>query len=87
VNDELLKDVEGSGCGLMLTYCPAVYLEGLWKTTKYLIGNSRSPGQDLNHGSPEYKAGVLPTRPRRLVRRKERLICQRTATVLCWRET
>jgi hypothetical protein len=32
---------------------------------KTLGQDSRSPGRDLNPGSPEYEAGVLITRPRR----------------------
>jgi hypothetical protein len=47
------------GCGICL--------EGLRKTTKNLSQDSRSPGRDLNPGPPEYEAGVLTTRPRRLV--------------------
>jgi hypothetical protein len=35
--------------------------------TKNLIQDSRSAGQNLNLGPPEYKAGVLATRPRRSV--------------------
>jgi hypothetical protein len=30
-----------------------------------LSQDSRSPGRDLNQEHPEYKAGVLPTQPRR----------------------
>jgi hypothetical protein len=43
-----------------------MYLVGLWKTIKNLGQNSRSPGRDLNLGSPEYEAGVLITQSRHL---------------------
>jgi hypothetical protein len=54
----------------------------LWPTFKVLSYNlhggteenhenvsqdNRSPGQDLNPGSPEYEAGVIATRPQRSV--------------------
>jgi hypothetical protein len=56
------------GCGRKqswpnLRYYPSICLEGLRKTTKYLRQGSRSPGRDLNLGSPEYEAGVLTIRP------------------------
>jgi hypothetical protein len=35
------------------------------KMTKVLSQDSRSPGRGLNPGPPEYKVGVLITRPRR----------------------
>jgi hypothetical protein len=34
---------------------------------KNLSQDSRCPGRDFNPGPPEYEAGVLITRPRRLV--------------------
>jgi hypothetical protein len=49
-------------------YCPGICLEGLRETTKNLGQDSRSPGQDLNPGSPEYEAGELTTRPQHSVR-------------------
>jgi hypothetical protein len=51
-----------------LKHFPVILLEGLRKTTKYLSQDSRSPGRKLNHGPPEYEAGVLTTRPRRSVK-------------------
>jgi hypothetical protein len=45
---------------LNLRQYPGIYLEELRKTT---INFSRSPGGDLNPGSPEYEAVVLTTRP------------------------
>jgi hypothetical protein len=61
------KDLEGSGRGLILRYCPWIRLEGLKKTTKPLRQDSRIPNRDLNLGPPEYEAGVLLIRPRRSV--------------------
>jgi hypothetical protein len=46
-----------------LRYYPGIFLEGLWKTTKYLYQDSMSPGRDLNPGLPKYEARVLTTRP------------------------
>jgi hypothetical protein len=58
INELLIgKDLEGSGCGLILRYYPGISLWGLRKTTK--SQDSRSPGRDLNSGTPEYEAGVL----------------------------
>jgi hypothetical protein len=50
-----------------LRYYLSICLEGLRNITKYLSQDSRSPGQDMNLGRPEYEAGVLTTRPRHLV--------------------
>jgi hypothetical protein len=47
-----------------LKYYPGLCLEGLRKTSKNIGQDSRSPGQDLNSGPPEYETGVLATRPR-----------------------
>jgi hypothetical protein len=57
VSDELEKDVEGSGRGLVLRYS----LDGLRKTTKYVTQDSRSPGRNLNPEYSEYEEGVLIT--------------------------
>jgi hypothetical protein len=43
---------------------PGICLEGLRKTTKTLIQDSRSQGRDLNPVPPEYEAGLLTIRPR-----------------------
>jgi hypothetical protein len=48
--------MEGSGRGLILRYYPVTCLEGLRETTQSLSRNTRSPGQDLNPGPPEYEA-------------------------------
>jgi hypothetical protein len=58
------------GCGRKrswpnLRYCSGICLEGLRKTTKIISQASRSPGRDLNPGSPVYEAGELTARPRR----------------------
>jgi hypothetical protein len=53
-----------SGRGLILMYCPVISLEGLLKTKKNLIHDSRSPERGINPGVPDYEAGVLTTRPR-----------------------
>jgi hypothetical protein len=50
-----------------LIYYPCICLEELSKTTKHLSQNSRSRGLNLNTRSPEYKAGMLTTRPRRSI--------------------
>jgi hypothetical protein len=50
-----------------LRYYPGIRLEVPRKTTKKLTQECRYPGSNLNTGPPEYKAGVLTTRPRRLV--------------------
>jgi hypothetical protein len=55
------KKLEENGRGLILRYYPNIHLEGLRKTTKNLSQDSWSPGQELNPGPPEYKAGVLTT--------------------------
>jgi hypothetical protein len=41
------------------------------KTTRNLSQDSRSPGQDLNPGPPEYEARDLTTRPRSSVQNLE----------------
>jgi hypothetical protein len=48
-----------------LKYYTGTCVEGLRKITKNLSQDSRSPGRDLNLGSPEYEEGVLTTQPRR----------------------
>jgi hypothetical protein len=65
VNDELerIRDLVGSGRGLILRHYPSICLEGLSQTTKNLSQDSRSPGRDLNLWLPEYEAEVLNTRP------------------------
>lgn len=45
-------------------YYPGIFLEGLRKTAENLSQVSRPPGRDPKPGPPEYKAGVLTTRPR-----------------------
>jgi hypothetical protein len=52
---------------LNLSNYPGICMERLRKASKYLSQDSRSPGQDLNPGTSKYEAGVLITRPRRLV--------------------
>jgi hypothetical protein len=42
-------------------------MEGLRKTTRNLSQDSPSPGRNLNKGPPKYEAGVLTTRPGRLI--------------------
>jgi hypothetical protein len=53
------EDLEGSGYGLILSYYPGICLEGRMKTKTDRSQDVRSPGRDLNLGSPEYEAGVL----------------------------
>jgi hypothetical protein len=48
-------------------YAPGICSERLRKTTINLNQDTRSPGSDLNLGRPEYKAGVITTRPRHSV--------------------
>jgi hypothetical protein len=60
------------GCGRKrsctdLRHYPGICVEGLRKTTKILGQDNLSPGRNLNLGRPEYKAGMLTTRPRRSV--------------------
>jgi hypothetical protein len=62
----IVKDVEGSGRGLILMHYPGICLEGQSTTTTILNEDNQSR-QDLNPELPEYDAGVLATRPRRLV--------------------
>jgi hypothetical protein len=54
------KDLVGNSRGLMLMY----YLWGAEEDCENLNQVSRSPGPILNPRPPEYKAGVLTTRPR-----------------------
>jgi hypothetical protein len=54
--------------GLILRYYNGICLEGPRKTAKTLSLDSQSPGLDLNPGPPEYKAKVLTTQPRCLVK-------------------
>jgi hypothetical protein len=44
--------------GIILRNYPGIYLEGLRKPTK-ICQDSRSPGRDLNPGTPEYEAEML----------------------------
>jgi hypothetical protein len=57
------KEVERSGCGLILGYYPDSCVEGLRKTTKNLSEDSLSPDRNLNQRPSEYETGVLTTRP------------------------
>jgi hypothetical protein len=59
--------MEGSSSSIMIRCYPGIFLEGLRKTVKHLSQDSRSPGWNLNTGSPEYEAEVLTTRPLRSV--------------------
>jgi hypothetical protein len=61
------KGFVSTGHGLILRKYPGIRLEGLRKTTKNLILDSRSPGRDLNPGPSEYEVGMLTTRLRCLV--------------------
>jgi hypothetical protein len=45
-----------------LRYYLSICSEGLRKTTKNLVQDSRSPGRDLNPWPPEHEAGVLSIR-------------------------
>jgi hypothetical protein len=55
------KEVEESGHGLILRYCPGIFLEGTTKITINLSEDNRSSGRDLNPGPPEYEAVLLAT--------------------------
>jgi hypothetical protein len=48
--------------------------------------DSRSPGRDLNPGSPAYKAGVLTSRPGRLVERVVLLSISGTGSSVFFRQ-
>jgi hypothetical protein len=48
-----------------IRYYPGICLEGLRRTTKPLIQDSRYPGRDMNPGPPEYEAALFTTRPNR----------------------
>jgi hypothetical protein len=61
--------LEGSGSNLIFRYYPGMSLEVLRKSTNNLSQDGLSPYRDLNPEPPEYEAGVLTTRPRRLIRR------------------
>jgi hypothetical protein len=67
VNDELEKDLEGSGRVLILRYCPCICLERLRKTSNNLSHDDLYPVRDLKPGPTEYEEVVLATRPRRSV--------------------
>jgi hypothetical protein len=54
MNDEFLKDLEGSGRSLILMYYPGIHLEVQKKPTKNLSQNSQSPGRVLNPVPPEW---------------------------------
>jgi hypothetical protein len=72
------KDLEGNCRGLILRYYPGIRLEELRKSTKTLSQDCPSPGRDSNPGTPEYEAGVLSTRPRRLV--IDHVVCLMSST-------
>jgi hypothetical protein len=57
----------GSGRGLILRYCHDFRMEGLRKNTKNSVDIARRRGRESAAGPPEHEAGVLTTRPRRLV--------------------
>jgi hypothetical protein len=59
------KDLEGSGSGLVLSYCAEIRLEEMKNATNNFIQYSLSEGRNFNPGAPEYEARVLTTRPRR----------------------
>jgi hypothetical protein len=61
VKDELEKNLEGSGRGLMLNVLPRYSREGTKENHGNLSQYSRSPGRDLNPELPEYKVRVLTT--------------------------
>jgi hypothetical protein len=54
VNDELEKDVKGSG-SLNFNTLSRIYLEELRKVRKSLSHDCRSPGQNLDPGLPVYE--------------------------------
>jgi hypothetical protein len=61
MSDELRKAMEGSGRGLILWYCPVIYLEELSKTTINLSQDCRSPDEVLDTEPPEYEAKLFTT--------------------------
>jgi hypothetical protein len=64
VNDDDVESIWKKGVrDWFLRYYPNIHLEGLRKTSSQ---DTRSPSQDLKPGPPEYEAGVLAARPRRL---------------------
>jgi hypothetical protein len=60
------KDVEGSGRRLSLGTTPTSAGENK-KKHEIFSQDSRTQGQDLNPGTPEYRVWMLTTRPRRLI--------------------
>jgi hypothetical protein len=50
-----------------LRYYPGIRLEGAEENYENLSQDSRYPGRYFNPRPPEYEAGVLTTRPRRMV--------------------
>jgi hypothetical protein len=60
MNDEL-KTMWKEAVRSHLRYYPSIFREGLNKTTKNIIQDSRYLGQGLDPGPPEYEAGVLTT--------------------------
>jgi hypothetical protein len=80
----IAKDVEDIGRVLRVTYYPSICLQELKKITKNLSQDSRPPVRDLKPGAPEYKAGVLATRPRRSVT-KWKILIFTIATVHCYK--
>jgi hypothetical protein len=60
------KDLEGSGCILVLRFYPCICLEGLRKNTENL-SQVASPQAEIWTRTPEYEAGVFTTLPRRSV--------------------
>jgi hypothetical protein len=67
MNNKMEKNMTGSGRGLVLRYFPGIYLEGLKKYTKILNQDERPLDRHVNPGLPQYEAGMLNTRPSRLV--------------------
>jgi hypothetical protein len=61
VKDEIKRILKKAGVS-QFKVLPGIHL-GLRKTAKNLSQDSRSPVRDFNLGPPEYKAGVLTTRP------------------------
>jgi hypothetical protein len=52
------KDVEGSGRGINLRYCPNICLKELRTATKNLSQDSRGPAWDSNQEPPKYQTQV-----------------------------
>jgi hypothetical protein len=54
-------NIELKGFGRKLSYShPGIWLEGLKKTTRYLIQDNHCPGRDENPVPPEYESRTLP---------------------------